>query len=115
MTTDQLNATTLAQVLDEPEVALLAQVLRLLGPERTVDALAEALTREAAGGMRTKDGARRKTSGGVFFSIVKSRCSLEEKRQLFPYQPALAPQRARPWKSNVSQAQIRIPSSQPRT
>jgi hypothetical protein len=50
MTTDQLNAATLAQVLDEPMVALLAQVLQLLSPERTIGALVEALTIEAAGG-----------------------------------------------------------------
>jgi hypothetical protein len=94
MTTDQLNAETLAQILDEPQVALLAEVLRVIGSERTIDALAEALLVEATGGMRTRDGGRRKTPGGVFFSVVKRRCGPEEKRQLFPYQPALAPQRA---------------------
>ncbi|TMA61104.1 MAG: helix-turn-helix transcriptional regulator [Deltaproteobacteria bacterium] len=43
----QLSAETFVQVLDEPEVALLAAVLYMLGPERTVDALAEALTIKA--------------------------------------------------------------------
>ena len=46
MTIDQLSTETLAQVLDAPKVALLAQGLRLLGPDRTVDTLTEALTVE---------------------------------------------------------------------
>jgi hypothetical protein len=52
---DTLTATTLAAVLDEPEVALLAEVLRVLGHDRVVDALVETLTVEAAGGRLTHD------------------------------------------------------------
>jgi phosphorylated adapter RNA export protein len=96
MTTDQLSAETFAHVLDEPEVALLAQMFPVLGSKRTVDALAEALMVEANGGMRTKDGTRRRTKGGVFLYLVRGRVSPRERQQLFPRpsrpQNARAPQ-----------------------
>jgi hypothetical protein len=34
-------------------------------------------------GMRTKDG-RRRTNGGVFFSLVRGRVGPRERQQLFP-------------------------------
>jgi predicted ATPase len=41
MTTDQLSAETFAQVLDEPEIALLAQMLPVLGPSLPQNAQAQ--------------------------------------------------------------------------
>ena len=76
---DELTPVALAAVLDEPHVDLLAEVLRVLGPVRPV----EALTVEANGGMRTQDGSRRRTKGGVFFYLVRGRVSPRERQQLF--------------------------------
>jgi hypothetical protein len=74
----------LAQALQEPKRALLTQVLRTLGMDRTTAILAETLTCEANGGMLTKDGSRRRTPGGVFFQLVKERATRHERQRLFP-------------------------------
>lgn len=63
---DTLTATALSEILQEPEKALLARVLRQLGQERCAAILADALTIESDGGMLLKDGSRRRTPGGVF-------------------------------------------------
>jgi hypothetical protein len=61
---DALTVETLAEILQEPKVPLLRQVLRTLGQDRCAALLADTLTCEASGGMRTKDGTRRRTRGG---------------------------------------------------
>jgi Phosphorylated adapter RNA export protein, RNA-binding domain len=81
---DELTIEHLAAVLQEPKISLLRQLLRTLGPARTIDLLTEALQVEAAGGMLTKDGSRRRTPGGVFFQLVKERVTAKERRRLFP-------------------------------
>src|SRR5689334_19757059 len=80
---DALTAETLAAMLQEPKVPLLSQVLRTLGQDRCAALLADTLTREANGGMRTKDGTRRRTPGGVFFQLVKERATRQERHRLF--------------------------------
>ena len=60
---DTLTATTLAEVLQEPEKALLALVLRTLGQERCAAILADTLTIESNGGMLVRAGDRRRTPG----------------------------------------------------
>jgi hypothetical protein len=82
---DELTGEQLAAVLQEPKVALLRQVLRTLGQDRTAVILTDTLQCEAAGGMRTKDGSRRRTRGGVFFQLVKERVTAHERRRLFPH------------------------------
>jgi hypothetical protein len=82
---DALTGEQLAKILQEPKVALLQQVLRTLGQDRTAAILTDTLQCEAAGGMRTKDGSRRRTPGGVFFQLVKERVTVQERRRLFPH------------------------------
>lgn len=89
---DVLTATQLAEVLQEPEKALLARVLKTLGQERCTQALADTLTIESNGGMLTRAGDRRRTPGGVFFELVKQRCSHKERYRLF-FRPEQAAQR----------------------
>jgi len=81
---DELTVETLAQVLQEPKKDLLTKVLRTLGPERTAAILTDTLQQEAAGGVLTKDGTRRRTPGGVFFQLVKAQATRQERRRLFP-------------------------------
>src|SRR5437870_442890 len=81
---DALTVEKLAEILQEPKVPLLRQVLRTFGPERTVAVLTDTLQCEAQGGMLTKDGSRRRTPGGVFFQLVKARATPQERRRLFP-------------------------------
>jgi hypothetical protein len=87
---DELTVEKLADLLQEPNVPLLRQVLRTLGQDRCAAILADTLTCEANGGMLTKDGTRRRTPGGVFFQLVRERLTPQERRRLFPHP---APQR----------------------
>jgi len=90
---DVLTVDKLAEVLQESNVPLLTQVLRILGPDRTTAILADTLACEANGGMWTKDRTRRRTPGGVFFQLVKQQATRQERQRLFPQ---LAPQQGRP-------------------
>src|SRR5918999_5104487 len=81
---DTLTVEKLAEVLQEPNRPLLTQVLRTLGPDRTAAVLVETLQCEAAGGMLTTNGTRRRTPGGTFFQIVRRQASPYERRRLFP-------------------------------
>ena len=81
---DPLTVAQLAAVLHEPNVPLLRQVLRVLGADRTTALLAEALQYEAAGGMRTRDGTRRRTPGGTFFQLTREQVTPRERARLFP-------------------------------
>jgi hypothetical protein len=73
----------LAEALQEPEKALLALVLRTLGQERCAAILADTLTIESNGGMLVRAGDRRRTPGGVFFELVKERCTGKERHFIF--------------------------------
>src|SRR6516164_5662256 len=81
---DELTVNHLADVLQEPNRPLLRQVLRTLGQDRCAALLVDALQCEANGGMRTMDGTRQRTPGGVFFQLVKERTTARERRRLFP-------------------------------
>ena len=87
---DQITAEKLAEVLQEPNLPLLRQVVRILGHDRTAAVLVDALQIEAAGGLMTKDGTRRRTPGGTFFQRVRQCARPHERRRLFP-QPAPPP------------------------
>jgi Phosphorylated adapter RNA export protein, RNA-binding domain len=100
---DALTVEKLAEILQEPKVPLLRQVLRTLGQDRCAAILADTLACEACGGMRTKDGTRRRTPGGVFFQLVKERVTPKERQRLFdrprpgqPQPPVPAPSPAQP-------------------
>ena len=78
-----------AQVLQEPHRPLLTPVLRTLGQVCGRALLGDTLQCEASGGMRTKDGGRRRTPGGVFFQRARERATTHEHWRLFP-RPALS-------------------------
>jgi PHAX RNA-binding domain len=81
---DPLTVDILAEVLQEPNRLLLSQVLRTLGQDRTRAMLTATLEQEAAGGMLTNDGTRRRTPGGTFFQLVRQQARPHERRRLFP-------------------------------
>ena len=89
--TAELTPQVLADILQEPEKALLAKVLRQLGQERCAAILADTLEVEANGGMLLKDGSRRKSPGGVFFQLTKNACTGKERYYLFRHTPAKRP------------------------
>jgi PHAX RNA-binding domain len=80
--TEKLTVGSLAAVLHEPEHKALARVLKVLGEQRCVELLAEALLCEHQGGMLTKDG-RKRTLGGVFLTLCRQRSTPEQKRAIF--------------------------------
>jgi hypothetical protein len=71
---DQEIASQIALALGETDAtprAQLRQIVRLCGAEQALAWLREAQAIEAAGGMLTADGTRRRTLGGVYFKIVR--------------------------------------------
>ena len=91
---EELTAQKLAEVLQEANLLLLKDVLKLLGPDRTHTILTETLQVEAAGGMLTTDGTRRRTPGGTFFQLVRKHATPRERQRLF-FRPGPQP-RQRP-------------------
>jgi hypothetical protein len=57
------------------------------------DVLVAALQCEAHGGMLTRDGTRRRTPGGTFFTLMKERVTAEQRRQLFPWNTPRPPRK----------------------
>jgi hypothetical protein len=82
---DTLTATTLSEILREPEKVLLGRVIKMLGQERCAAILADVQRIEQDGGMLTKAGDRRRTPGGTFFELVKQRSTGKERYGLFVY------------------------------
>ena len=80
---EKVTAGQIATVLREPCHILLARALRVLGQERTITLLVDALTIESNGGMWLKDGSRRRSLGGVFLELCRQRSTAEEKRKIF--------------------------------
>src|SRR5689334_25261864 len=105
---DTVTVDTVAEALQEPKRALLTQVVRTLGMDRTAAILAETLTCEANGGMLIKDGTRRRTPGGVFFQLVKERATPQERRRLFP-RPAPQPGQGQPQRQPTALTWDQVP------
>ena len=80
---ERVTAGHLATVLHDPCHVLLSRVLRVLGEERAVEILVEALHLESNGGMWLKDRGRRRTLCGTFLQLCKERSTPEEKRAIF--------------------------------
>jgi hypothetical protein len=67
---------TIAKQLGETEAGprqQLAMVVKQLGPEQALAFLDETLAIEANGGLMLPDGSRRRTPGGVFFYLVRTK------------------------------------------
>jgi hypothetical protein len=112
---DTLTADVLAETLQEPKKALLAKVLRTIGPERCAAIFAETLTIEANGGMLVQAGDRRRTPGGTFFHLVRQQCTRHERLRLFPYKPAPHPQEHQASAAVTPPAAITTPAPVPFT
>jgi phosphorylated adapter RNA export protein len=73
----------LAEVLHEPELHMIARVLRVLGEERVIAILADTLTCEHEGGMWLKDGSRKRSLGGIFLYLCREQATREERWKIF--------------------------------
>jgi phosphorylated adapter RNA export protein len=61
----------LASKLSEPKTELMIGVIEIVGPEVAIELFAKTQVIESQGGMMIKNGARRRTPGGVFFQILR--------------------------------------------
>lgn len=76
----------IAQTLGETEegpVSTIERMVRILGEEKTVALLQESLQIQADGGMKTDDGKKQRTLGGVFFKLTKGKISSRERWLVF--------------------------------
>lgn len=78
-----ITAKRLAAVLHDPQYVLFSRVLKVLGEDRSIVLLVEALTIEAAGGLHIRAGERKHTLGGLFIRLVKERSTPVERRRIF--------------------------------
>ncbi len=87
------EAERIAAHLEEPLVWLLANVIKVLGDARARDLLQQTLEIEAAGGMLTAAGDRRRTPGGVYLKLLKEQTSADEQTRIFAGGPKAKPKR----------------------
>jgi hypothetical protein len=88
------TAATIAQQLGETDPIPREQIRRIierLGAEATFAFLREAMEIEAQGGMLLSNERRRRTPGGVFFYLTRSRVSEEDRAFIWPPVPRPAP------------------------
>lgn len=83
----QQEAKKIAEILGESyegPVGQIAQVIEKCGLEFAQKITEETNKIEEKGGMKTHDGKRRRTKGGVFFFLVKGRIDADIRKEIFP-------------------------------
>lgn len=73
----------LCRELEEPKYYLLAQVIHAIGGKACHQLLKKTKECEAAGGMLTMDGKRRRSKGGVFLTFLKDIVGPEELKKIY--------------------------------
>ena len=84
---DAARIRVMATELKEPNIWLMRSVAAMLGMEAFEAVYLRTLEIEAAGGMMTKEGDRRRTSGGVFFLLAREQMSARQRRKVFGLPP----------------------------
>jgi hypothetical protein len=103
-TVDAVN--TIAESLketDELPRKQIGEIVEVLGPDASLALLAETRRVQDEGGVAVRDGTRRRTDGGVFFSLAKAQLPKADRNRIF---------RIRPPKSPESERSADAPSSQ---
>jgi hypothetical protein len=80
--TAQLIAEQLGETNEEPK-AQIYRIVKKLGIERALDFLRRTHEIEATGGVMVPNGSRRRTPGGVFFSLVKEETPVKVAQHIF--------------------------------
>ena len=81
--TAQRIAAALGETAAQP-LRHIAAIVRVLGAERALALLEQALAVEARGGMLLPDGTRR-TPGGVFFRLAREQATPDERARIWPW------------------------------
>lgn len=103
MTHTQLMATadpvnTIAESLketDELPKKQIAEIVEVLGPDASLAILAETRRVQDEGGVAVRDGTRRRTDGGVFFSLAKAQLPKADRNRIFRIRPPRSPESER--------------------
>jgi hypothetical protein len=93
MATDDA-VTTIAEALkesDELPRKQIAEIVEVLGPDVALSLLDETRRVQTQGGIEVRDGTRRRTDGGVFFSLAKGRLPKADRNRIFRVRPPEAP------------------------
>ncbi|XP_028394090.1 uncharacterized protein LOC114518314 [Dendronephthya gigantea] len=62
----------IAERLEEHKFALIIETVKVIGGKKVLELFKETKRIQLSGGMKTCNGSRRRTSGGVFFTLLKS-------------------------------------------
>ncbi len=73
----------IARALHEPKIGLLQKLADSIGVDKVEELYQRTLEIEAAGGMPTASGKRRRTAGGVLFQLTREFMTPRERRQIF--------------------------------
>jgi hypothetical protein len=84
-------ADALGETEQEPRRQI-ARAVQVLGEARALAFLAETQEVEAAGGLMTSTGERKRTPGGTYFKLMRSAITGRERRTIFPQLPKAARQ-----------------------
>jgi PHAX RNA-binding domain len=104
-------AKTIAHQLGETEKEPLQQIhmiVKIVGPEQALAFLNETLAIEAQGGQLLTDGSRRRTPGGVFFHLIRTK-GPEELR--FPWR--FKPKQTKPGAEETQAEKPKAPATKP--
>src|SRR5687768_7301692 len=89
-----IEAQRIAAQLEEPLLWLVENVIKVLGQARADALLQQTLEIEAAGGILTATGERRRTPGGVYLKLLKEQITPEEQERIFIGGPKTKPKGA---------------------
>lgn len=89
MTPEEIQSYTqeVAQALGETDtmpMSQIAQIIEAMGRDFVKENLEKTEEIEAGDGIKTDDGKRRRTKGGVFFYLVKGKMESDIRKQIFP-------------------------------
>lgn len=94
MATDDA-VTTITESLketDELPRKQIAEIVEVLGAEVALSLLNETKRVQSEGGIEVRDGTRRRTDGGVFFSLAKTRLPRADRNRIFRIRPPKSPE-----------------------
>jgi len=73
----------ISSTLRERETDSISRSVRVLGMEACAELLVATIHQENEGGLKTSDGARRRTPGGTFFELMRKIASKAQYREIF--------------------------------
>jgi hypothetical protein len=82
---ERAAALHILKTLNESNKQLIGRIVMVLGAQEALTFLQETLALEAAGGLQTLDGSRRRTPGGAFIALVRERATQSQREMIWPW------------------------------